>query len=64
VEVTIPDLSGLTVEEAAKALEGMSLQYTTEPLEIDDTTRVVIDQFPKAGTVVEKNSTVILSIEP
>jgi stage V sporulation protein D (sporulation-specific penicillin-binding protein) len=62
-QVSVPDLKGKTLAEAIKSLAALDLRYSTEPMNIEDETVVIIDQFPKFGTEVEKNAIIILSVE-
>lgn len=61
--VEIPNLIGLPYEEAIEMLDKVGLQYSTEPIVIEDSMQIILDQFPKAGTKVDKNTIVILSVE-
>jgi len=62
-QVSVPDLKGKTLSEAIKILAALDLKYSTEPMNIEDETVIIIDQFPKFGTEVEKNAIIILSVE-
>lgn len=61
--VDLPDLREMSYEEAVKALDKLGLRHSTDPLDVEDLSLKVIDQYPKGGTKVEKGSIVILSIE-
>lgn len=61
--VELPDLRGMTYEDAMKALDKLGVGYSTDPLDVEDLTLKVVDQYPKGGTLVDKSSIVILSIE-
>jgi len=58
METTVPNVVGMTVEEANKALESASLKYA-----LDGSGEVVLDQLPKPGVKVNQNSTVMLYTE-
>ncbi len=57
-KVDVPNLIGLTLEEASNILEDMGLNHNVT-LEVDSETTIK-DQFPIAETEVTKNSTVTL----
>ena len=61
-EVAIPNLIGLTLEEAQKLLDELGLTYSVTPLGVEDLTLKVTNQFPESGTKVGSNSIVILSV--
>jgi stage V sporulation protein D (sporulation-specific penicillin-binding protein) len=61
--VDLPDLREMSYEEAVKALDKLGLRHSTDPLDVEELSLKVIDQYPKGGTKVEKGSIVILSIE-
>jgi len=56
--VTVPDVIGMPLEEATKALKEAGLQYLAE-----QTGRTVRDQMPKPGAEVVINTTVLLYME-
>lgn len=58
IETTVPNVVGMTIEEANKTLEGASLKYA-----LDGSGEVVLNQLPKAGVKVNQNSTVMLYTE-
>ena len=54
-EVSVPDVTGLTISEAGKALKAAGLQYM-----IDTSGAVVVDQLPAAGAMMPEKSIVML----
>lgn len=54
--IDMPDVTGLTVEDAKKVLKEMELVINTDL----DSTSVVTDQLPKAGIQITKGTKVIL----
>jgi stage V sporulation protein D (sporulation-specific penicillin-binding protein) len=62
-DVEIPNLIGMTLEQAMKTLDDLELTYSTTPLGIEDLTLPVTNQFPAAGTKVDGDSMVIISVE-
>jgi len=60
--IQTPDLIGLTYEEAINQLDELEISYSSDPLIVENTTLHIVDQFPKAGTIVSKNSVIIMSI--
>ncbi len=54
-EVKVPDVTGMTVKEAGKALKEQGLQYM-----LDAPGGQVIDQLPAAGAMMKENSIVML----
>jgi len=61
--ITVPDVTGKNSDKAVAALKKAKLSYTFVPESNTDTSFVVVDQYPKAGTKVEKNSKVYLYSE-
>lgn len=62
-EIKIPELIGITLEEAMIKLDELGLFYSTTPVGVEDHTLLVTNQYPVAGTVVDSDSMVILSVE-
>lgn len=58
METTVPNVVGMTIEEANKALSSASLKYA-----LDGSGEIVLNQLPKAGVKVNQNSTVMLYTE-
>ena len=61
--IKVPDVTGMNSKDAIKALESKGLGYIVMPESNSDGAFAVIDQYPKAGTKVEKDSTVYLYSE-
>lgn len=61
--IEIPNLVGLSLEQATKKLDEIGLYYSTVPVGTEDFTLIVANQFPAAGTKVTSDSMVIISIE-
>ncbi|UKI28088.1 MAG: PASTA domain-containing protein [Bacilli bacterium] len=60
-EVKVPDVAGLTLEEAIKEVEKRGLKYTTKDEENADIEEgVVIRTEPKAGSTKTKGSTITI----
>lgn len=58
-QVTVPDLRGEGLEEAIGILGGLSLNYEASG-GTQDENFIINDQYPKAGTKIEKEGTVYL----
>ena len=59
--VTVPDLTGESVDNALGILGGQSLQGTLSLNEtLGNDSEVVVDQYPKPGERVEKGSTITI----
>ena len=57
--VTVPDLSGESVEDALGILGGQKLKATLSlNQDLGTAGEVVVDQYPKPGERVEKDSTI------
>ncbi len=65
VQVEVPEVEGLTVQEASKALEkvGLQLQIENEPEGLDKNATVVKEQLPKKGISVYQGTKIILKIQ-
>ena len=61
-EIIVPNLIGITLEEAQALLDGLGLAYSVTPLGVEDVTLKVNNQFPEANSKVSSNSIVILSV--
>ena len=62
-KTTVPDVTGQSMEDAIGMVAGRELNWRIAP-EIETTENmVVVDQFPKAGEYVTKNSIVTLYYE-
>ncbi len=63
-EVTIPEITGLTIQEAEKILKenGLKLKINNEPEELDKSTALVQKQTPQPGIVVFKENEVFVDL--
>ncbi len=64
-DTTVPDFTGMTVEEAQVAAEdaGLSIEVVLDPDDPDED-GIVVDQDPAAGTIVEIGSAVNVLLSP
>lgn len=62
IKVVVPDIKNKVIGEAGEILTKEGLRYTTEYLELANDS-IVLDQFPQAGTEVQKGSIVDLYIK-
>ena len=62
-DIEIPNLIGMSLEAAMTALDALELAYSTTPIGVEDQTLPVTNQYPSAGTKVDSNSIVIISVE-
>jgi stage V sporulation protein D (sporulation-specific penicillin-binding protein) len=62
-EVVVPEVRSLKLHEAAKKLSNSNLEYNTEPIHVKSGNAVVMDQFPKPGSMVEEKSMIILFVK-
>ena len=62
-KVKVPDITGMDSKDAIRNLELYGLKYTVMPEDHTGQSFVVVDQYPKAGTKVDKNSTVYIYSE-
>ena len=62
-KVKVPDVTGMDSKDAISNLKYYGLKYTVIPEDQTDQSFVVVDQYPKAGTKVDKESTVYLYSE-
>ena len=62
-EVEVPNMVGLTLEEAIQKLDNIELAYSIEPIGVEDHTLPVTKQYPAAGTMVDSDSIVFVSVE-
>lgn len=58
-EVAVPELTGLTVAQAARALSDAGLRYV-----LDGDGETVLDQLPAAGESMSQGSVVMLYVQP
>ena len=61
--VTVPDVTGEDSKTAINILKYSELRYIVMPESDEEKSFVVVDQYPKAGTKVEKNSMVYIYSE-
>lgn len=59
-KITVPTLTGHTLEDAEKLLEDNGLKYRLEEVESDEEANMVLRQEPEAGEQVEENSYVTI----
>ena len=59
-KITVPTLTGHTLEDAEKLLEDNGLKYRLEEVESDEEANMVLKQEPEAGEQVEENSYVTI----
>ena len=62
-KVKVPDITGMDSLDAVKTVEYNNLKYTVMPEDQKGQSFVVVDQYPKAGTKVEKGTTVYIYSE-
>ena len=62
-QVKVPDVTGLESDEAKRILKANELKYIVMPERDENNSFVVIDQYPKAGNKVDKNTTVYIYSE-
>lgn len=61
--IEVPNLVGLTLEDAVSKLDALGLAYSTSPIGVEDQTLPVTNQYPAAGTKVDSDSMVIISVD-
>ena len=63
-QVEVPDIEGLTIEEAIKALKdvNLELQIKDEPEEYNKKETIVKEQLPKRGISIYEGTKVIVTI--
>ena len=61
--VEVPDVTGMDSKDAIRNIEHYGLKYTVIPEDHSGQSFVVVDQYPKAGTSVEKDSVVYIYSE-
>ncbi|MBO4293294.1 MAG: PASTA domain-containing protein [Clostridia bacterium] len=63
-EVAIPQITGLTIQEAEKVLKenGLKIKINNEPEGLDKSTAVVLNQTPQPGIVVFKENEVFVDL--
>ena len=61
--VKVPDVTGMDSKDAIRNIRAAGLKYTVMPEDHSDQSFVVIDQYPKADTKVQKGSVVYIYSE-
>ena len=61
--IEVPDVTGMDSSDAIKNIRYYGLKYTVIPEDQSTQSFVVVDQYPKAGTRVQKNSVVYIYSE-
>ena len=61
--VEVPDVTGMDSKDAIRKIQNSKLKYTVIPEDHSSQSFVVVDQYPKAGTRVEKDSVVYIYSE-
>lgn len=61
--IEVPNLVDLTLEDAITKLDALGLAYSTSPIGVEDQTLPVTNQYPAAGTKVDSDSMVIISVD-
>lgn len=63
--VTVPNITGMSVKDATKALSdlGLSLTYDNQDLEIDKSNTFIIEQTPKEGISINSGNSVYCKIQ-
>lgn len=59
-QTTVPDITGLSYKKAVSALEKANLKYKVQSGDSSKDSFKVKDQYPKAGTKVDKKSTIYI----
>ncbi|MBQ6314958.1 MAG: PASTA domain-containing protein, partial [Mogibacterium sp.] len=62
-KVKVPDVTGMNSKDAINVLKNSGLKYIVMPESNTDAAFVVLDQYPKKKTKVDKGSTVYLYSE-
>lgn len=63
-QVEVPNVEGLTIQEASKVLKEVNLdfQIENEPEDLDKTTTIVKEQLPKKGITIYEGTKILLKI--
>ncbi len=63
-QIEVPDIEGLTIEEAEKTLKevNLELQIKNEPEEYNKKETIVKEQLPKKGITIYEGTKVIVTI--
>ena len=62
-KIKVPDITGMDSLDAINTIENYGLKYTVMPESLKGQSFVVVDQYPKAGTKVDKGSVVYIYSE-
>ncbi len=60
--IKAPNLVGLTYEEASKKLTKLKISFSTDPITIDNSNLLIVDQYPEADTEISDKAVMILSV--
>ncbi|MGV8145127.1 MAG: penicillin-binding transpeptidase domain-containing protein [Alkaliphilus sp.] len=60
VDVAVPEVRKMTLQEASKVLAKRDLRYNIETASFSDGNAIVVDMFPKPGAMVRENSIILL----
>lgn len=63
-QVEVPNVEGLTIQEASKVLKEVNLdfQIENETEDLDKTTTIVKEQLPKKGITIYEGTKILLKI--
>lgn len=61
-EVTVPNIVGMTVEEATKELEKYGLKIKTETVESEEEENTVLEMSPKANSKAKEGDTIVVTV--
>ncbi len=61
-KVSVPDVKGKSLKDAARILGSLGFKYSTETLDVDENADV-LEQFPKPNTNVNKGSNIELYVQ-
>ena len=59
-EVTVPNITGLSIKEAEKVLKELGLEINIDENGVDKENTAIKDQIPKEGIKVNKESKIIV----
>lgn len=61
----MPNIEGMTVEDALKVLKegGLELQIENKPEQFDKKTAIIMEQMPKRGIKVYEKTKIIVKIQ-
>lgn len=63
-QVEVPNVEGMTIQEASKVLKEVNLdfQIENEPEDLDKTTTVVKEQLPKRGINIYEGTKILIKL--